>query len=199
MGLFKDIKNTKKGLDDLGASRGGMPSMRGAFTDIKSLVDDKGEKEVLEKGIPVKAIVKGFPEPVPGDKFAMQIPLEIHPQNGEPYPINYVFPSARMQAAMSVGMELPVKVLPDDPQRIAVQWEAQKAAIAAAGGDMAAVTQGLQGAYGNAADDAMRKAKDDMKAQDPEEKLKKLAQMKEAGLINDEEFAAKKAEILADI
>jgi hypothetical protein len=80
-----------------------------------------------------------------------------------------------------------------------VQWDAQQANIAAAGGDMAAVQQGMQSTYGNVADDAYRAAREQQKADDPTEKIKKITQMKDAGLISDEEFEAKKAEILSEI
>ena len=101
-----------------------------------------------------------------------------------------------MKAAITVGMEIPVKGHPEDPNRIAVQWDAQQAGIAAAGGDMAAVTQGLQANYAGSADAAMREAQAKAKAEDPAEKIKKLQQMKDSGLISDEEFEAKKAEVL---
>jgi uncharacterized protein YukE len=192
MGFFKSAKDLK----DLSQHHGGMPSIRGSFKDIAKLADDKGEKEVLKNGVAAKAIVKGFAEPVPGEKFAMHIPLEIHPPQGAPYTIDYVFPTARMKAAITVGMEIPVKMLPDQPERVAVQWDAQQASIAAAGGDMAAVMGGMQSTYGGVADQAMRDAQANAKAEDPATKLEKLAQMKSSGLITDEEFAAKKAEIL---
>ena len=195
MGLFKDMKNLK----DLGQHHGGMPSVRQSFKDIGAVADDRGEREVLEVGVPGKAVVKGFAEVVPGDRFAMHIPLEIHVEGREAYQVDHVFPTARMKAALSAGMEVPVKVHPDDPQRIAVQWDAQQASIAAAGGDMAAVTQGLQANYGGVADAAMRDAQAKAKAEDPAEKMKKLGQMKDSGLISDEEFDAKKAEILGSM
>lgn len=192
MGLFKGMKDLK----DLSQHHGGMPSIRDSFKDIGKLADDRGEKEVLERGVVAKAVVKGFAEPVPGDKFAMHIPLEVHPPTGAPYPVDYVFPTARMKAAITVGMEIPVKVLPDDPQRVAVQWDAQQASIASAGGDMAAVMSGLQATYGGAADAAMRQAQANAAADDPTERLKKLQQMRDAGLIDADEFEAKKKEIL---
>jgi Short C-terminal domain len=195
MGFFKGARDLKRMSDH----HGGMPSIRGAFKDIGAMADDRGEHEVLEKGTPAKALAKGFAEPVPGDRFAMHIPLEVQPPSGDPYEVDYVFPTTRMKAAITVGMELPVKIHPDDPMRIAVQWEAQQGAIAAAGGDMAAVTQGLQATYGNAADDAMREAKAKQAAEDPAEKLKKLGQMRDSGLITSEEFDAKKAELLSEI
>ena len=39
----------------------------------------------------------------------------------------------------------------------------------------------------------------DAAANDPAERLKKLSQLKDAGLVTDEEFETKKAEILADL
>ena len=193
MGFFKTAKDVK----NLSQHHGGMPSIRGAFKDVAALADDRGEGEVIKNGVPGKAIVKGFAEPVPGDKFAMHIPLEIHPPSGAPYTIDYVFPTTRMKAAITVGMEIPVKLLPDQPERVAVQWDAQQASIAAAGGDMAAVMSGMQATYGGVADQAMRQAQANAAAEDPTAKLQKLSQMRDSGLITEEEFAAKKKEILA--
>ena len=195
MGFLKGIRDLK-GVSD---HHGGMPSVRQSFKDIGAAVDDRGEREVMKKGTPAKALAKGFAEPVPGDRFAMQILLEVHPPSGAPYEVQYVFPATRMKAAITVGMELPVKIHPEDPQRIAVQWDAQQASIAAAGGDMAAVTAGMQSAYGNVADQAMRDAQAKAQAEDPAEKLKKLGQMRDSGLITAEEFEAKKKDLLADM
>jgi hypothetical protein len=192
MGLFKGIRDVKRMTDH----HGGMPSIRGAFSDVGKLADDRGEHDVIKHGTPAKAIAKGFAEPVPGDRFAMHIPLEVHPPGGAPYQIDYVFPTTRMKAAITVGMELPVKIHPEDPNRVAVQWDAQQGAIAAAGGDMAAVMQGMNATYGNAADTAMRQQQAAAAAEDPTAKLQKLTQMKDAGLITSDEFDAKKAEIL---
>ena len=195
MGLFKGMKDLK----DLSQHHGGMPSIRDSFKDIGRMADDRGEKEVLKDGVPAKAVVKGFAEPVPGDKFAMHIPLEIHAPDGAPYVIDYVFPTTRMKAAITVGMEIPVKVLPDQPERVAVQWDAQQASIAAAGGDMAAVTAGLEATYSGAADAAMRQAQASQAAEDPATRMQKLTQMRDSGLISAEEFEVKKKEILGSI
>jgi putative oligomerization/nucleic acid binding protein len=202
MGLFKDMKSAIGGAKELGDHHGGMPSIGGAFKDIKALADDRGEGEVLENGTPAKAIVKSFAMPSATEKFAMQIDLEVHPQAGAPYQVTYVYPTARQKAAMSIGMEIPVKYLPDDPARVAVQWDALKGSIAAAGGDMAAVMGGLQSTYSGTADAAMRQAMGTpaaAPAQDPAERLKKLAELRDAGAITDAEFEAKKAEILRQI
>ena len=204
MGFFKSMKDIK----ELGAEHGGMPSMREAFSDIAAVSDDHGEREILKNGTPAMAKVTGFTSKYPGDQFSMQVPLEVHPPSGEPYEVIYVFPAPRMQAPLMAGMEVPIKISPDDPKRIAVQWEAQKAAIAAAGGTMAAVQSALNeasgGRLGNAipADGVIRMPElPDVNAlaaatQTPQERLAKLQELKQAGLIDEAEYAAKRQQII---
>ena len=209
MGIFKDGFGAIKGAKELGDYHGGMPSMRSSFKDIKALTDDQGQGEILKHGTPTKARVNGFPMQV--DKFSMGVELDVFPPaGGDPYKVQYVFPTARMKAPLSVGMEVPVKVMDDDPNAVAVQWDALQGSIAASGGDMAAAMQGIQNTYAGTADAAGRqyladKAEADAQAaqtaaaNDPTERLRKLGQLKDAGLVTDEEFETKKAEILADL
>ena len=218
MGLFKDMKGAIGGAKSLGDHHGGMPSIGGAFKDIKALADDRGEGEVLKNGTPAKAIVKSFATPSATEKFAMQIDLEIHPPGGAPYLITYVYPTARQKAAMSVGMEVPVKYLPDDPG-------ARRRAVGRAEGlDRGgrrrhggrhgrapehllghrrrgdAPGDGEPGRAGRAVDDARRRpGPAARRPQDPAERLKKLAELRDAGAITDAEYEAKKAEILRQI
>jgi hypothetical protein len=207
VGFFKDAKDAMKGAKELGDYHGGMPSMGTAFKDMKAVTDDRGQNEILANGVAAKARVLGFAMPVPDDRFAMQIPLEIHPPEGDPYPVNYVFPSARMKAPLSAGMDVPVKISTADPQAVAVQWDALKGSIAASGGDMAAVTQGLANTYQGTADAAGRAylagqeaaAAEAKPAEDPADRLKKAQQLLDAGLITAEEFEAKRQEILGDL
>jgi hypothetical protein len=209
MGVFKDGFKAVKGAKELGDYHGGMPSISGAFKDIAALSDDQGQGEILQRGAPTKARVLGFPVQV--DKFSMGVELDVFPPaGGDPYKVQYVFPTARMKTMLSVGMEVPVKVLDDDPNAVAVQWDALKGSIAASGGDMAVAMQGIQNTYAGTADAAGRaylagkdaadaEAKQAADANDPAERLKKLGQLKDAGLVSDEEFEAKKAQILADL
>jgi hypothetical protein len=220
MGLFKDAKDALKGAKELGDYHGGMPSVKGSFQDIKALSDDRGQNEILENGTPAKAVALGFATVSPTEKFAMQIDLEIHPTDGEPYKVTYVYPSARQKTPLSAGMEVPVKISADDPSQVAVQWDALKGSIAASGGDMNAVMQGLQNTYSGTAEAAGRAylagreagqtesgaapatspaAAAPADAHDPAERMKKLTQMRDAGLINAVEFESKKKEILADL
>jgi hypothetical protein len=209
MGVFKDGFKAIKGAKELGDYHGGTPSVSGAFKDIKALTDDQGQGEILKHGTPTKARVLGFPMQV--DKFSMGVDLDVYPPaGGDPYQVQYVFPTARMKTMLSIGMEVPVKVMDDDPNAVAVQWDALKGSIAASGGDMAVAMQGIQNTYAGTADaagraylaekaDADAKAAQEAAANDPTERLKKLSQLKDAGLVTDEEFEAKKAEILADL
>jgi len=142
---------------------------------------------------------------------AMGVELDVYPPaGGDPYKVQYVFATARMKTMLSVGMEVPVKVMDDEPNAVAVQWDALKGSIAASGGDMTVAMQGIQNTYAGTADAAGRaylaeqeaakaKAAQETAANDPAERLKKLSQLKDAGLVTDEEFETKKAEILSDI
>jgi hypothetical protein len=209
MGVFKDGFKAIKGAKELGDYHGGVPSTKGAFKDIIALSDDQGQGEILKHGTPTKARVLGFPMLV--DKFSMGVELDVFPPaGGDPYKVQYVFPTARMKTMLSVGMEVPVKVMDDEPNAVAVQWDALKGSIAASGGDMAVAMQGIQNTYSGTADAAGRaymadkaeadaKAAQEAAANDPTERLKKLSQLKDAGLVTDEEFETKKAEILADL
>jgi hypothetical protein len=202
MGVFKDGFNAIKGAKELGDYHGGMPSIRGSFKDIAALSDDQGQGEILKQGVPTKARVNGFPMQV--DRFSMGVELDVFPpEGGDPYTVQYTFPTARMKTMLSVGMEVPVKVMADDPMAVAVQWDALKGSIAASGGDMAVAMQGIQNTYAGTADAAGRayladkeKADAAKTADDPAERLKKLTQLKDAGLVSDEEYETKRQEIL---
>jgi hypothetical protein len=202
LGFFKDMKNIR----ETAAERGGMPSFGDAERDISKLYDDRGEREILESGVTAKAVVKGTAKPVQGDRFALQIPLEVHPPEGEPYPIDYVFPVVRMQTPLIFGTEVPIKISADDPQHVAVQWDAEKAETAAAGGALAAAEAGFAGSYGDTAKATMALAMQQYQAgaavpappasTDPKARLEKLEELKSAGLIDDAEYESKKQQII---
>jgi hypothetical protein len=202
MGVFKDGFNAIKGAKELGDYHGGMPSIRGSFKDIAALSDDQGQGEILKQGVPTKARVNGFPMQV--DRFSMGVELDVFPpEGGDPYTVQYTFPTARMKTMLSVGMEVPVKVMADNPMAVAVQWDALKGSIAASGGDMAVAMQGIQNTYAGTADAAGRaylaekeQADAAKAADDPAERLRKLTQLKDAGLVTDEEYETKRQEIL---
>jgi hypothetical protein len=205
LGFFKDMKNIR----ETAAERGGMPSFGDAERDVSKLYDDRGEREILESGVIAKAVVKGTAKPVQGDRFALQIPLEVHPPEGEPYPIDYVFPVVRMQSPLILGTEVPIKISVDDPQHVAVRWDAEKAEIAAAGGALAAAEAGFANSYGDTTKATMAKAMQQYQGggatpvppvdADPKSRLEKLEELKTAGLIDDAEYESKKQQIIDEL
>src|SRR6478672_7192557 len=169
MGIFKDGFGAIRGAKELGDYHGGMPSMKSSFKDIKALTDDQGQGEILKHGTPTKARVLGFPMQV--DKFSMGVELDVFPPaGGDPYKVQYVFATARMKTMLSIGMEVPVKVMDDDPNAVAVQWDALKGSIAASGGDMAVAMQGIQNTYAGTADAAGRQYLAEQAAKESEAK-----------------------------
>ena len=58
----------------------------GRVQDIKAVSDDRGQNAILQNGAPAKAIVR-LRKPSPTEKSAMQIELEIHPSDGDAYPV----------------------------------------------------------------------------------------------------------------
>jgi hypothetical protein len=205
MGLFKDIKNLK----EASAEHGGMESLRDARRDISHAFDDRGEREILKTGITAMAVVHGIMMPVQGDRFAMQVPLEVHPPEGDPYTVHYAFTASRMQAPLAPGMEVPIKISAEDPMKIAVQWDAQKAAVAAGGGALAVSMEGLsrisqEGDMQAMASEALASvgAKmpenmvPKMPVADPKARLEQLDELKRSGLIDDAEYQTKRQQIL---
>jgi hypothetical protein len=50
------------------------------------------------------------------DKFSMGVELDVFPPaGGDSYEVQYVFAAARLKTMLSVGMEVPVEVMDDDP------------------------------------------------------------------------------------
>jgi hypothetical protein len=217
MGLFRSFKRMK----DFSDERGGTTNVRDAFRDVGMVFDDRGEREILKTGASAMAIVKGVLMQVPEDRFAMKVPLEVHPPSGASYEITYVFPAARAQAGLIPGQEIPIKISKDDPQRVAVQWEAVKAEIAAEGGALAAAMKSLGHADpqqlqaemmqemgtelpawmkpGTASTAGTPGSETPGAGGDVASRLQQLEELKVTGLITQSDYDAKKRQILADL
>jgi hypothetical protein len=108
-------------------------------------------------------------------------------------------------------MEVPIKIDRADPNRIAVQWDAQKASIAAAGGEYAAVQAGMAQTYSGTANASMEQAMKNLRdgaggatppttfAPDVQSRIEKLEQLKAAGLIDAGQYEAKKQKLLDEL
>ena len=145
MGIFKDGFKAVKGAKELGDYHGGMPSISGSFKDIAALYRRPGPgRDPASTASPTKARGQGLPRCRSTRSRWASSSTCSRPSGGDPYKVQYMFPTARMKAPLSIGMEVPVKVMADDPNAVAVQWDALKGSIAASGGDMAVAMQGIQ-------------------------------------------------------
>jgi hypothetical protein len=83
---------------------------------------DAGELELLQRGEAAPATVLRAPEPSEEAGGRTRLRLEVHPANGAPYEVDCAVAPHHPAAAMKAGDFLQVKVDPDDPQRVAVDW-----------------------------------------------------------------------------
>ena len=156
MGVFKDAKDGIKGAKELGDYHGGMPSIRGSFKDIAALSDDQGQGEILKVGTPAKARGEGIRDAGRHRKFTMGIELDVFPPEGASRtPCTTRYPTARRRRRCRSGWKSRSRSS-RRPDGVAVQWDALKGSIAAAGGDMNVAMQGIQNTYAGTADAAGR-------------------------------------------
>jgi hypothetical protein len=106
-----------------GVKIGPLPTQEAAAANLTDAMDDSFELDLQRRGTPTSATVVALPEGVPGDRFSMRMPLEVRPPDGgSTYRVDCTFPAARPIDALAVGTVLPVKVDPDDRNRVAVIW-----------------------------------------------------------------------------
>jgi hypothetical protein len=85
--------------------------------------DDSVELDLQRRGTSARATVATLPAPLPDDRCRRRMPLEVEPPGGGPsYRVDYVFPAARPVDKLAVGIWLPIKIDPDDRERVAVVW-----------------------------------------------------------------------------
>jgi hypothetical protein len=106
-----------------GVEIGAVPTPAEAMSNLDHAMDDSVELDLQQRGVSARATVIALPEPDPGDRFSLRMPLDVQPGGGGPtYRVECVFPAARPVDRLAVGMVLPVKVDPDDRDRVAVIW-----------------------------------------------------------------------------
>jgi hypothetical protein len=85
--------------------------------------DDSVELDLQRRGTSARATVLALPEPLPDDPSRLRMPLDVEPPGGGPsYPVDCVFPAARPADRVVVGNWLPLKIDPDDRERVVVVW-----------------------------------------------------------------------------
>jgi hypothetical protein len=106
-----------------GVQIGDIPTSEQATANLTHAMDDSDELDLQRRGTLASATVVALPAGVPGDRFSMQMPLDIRPaEGGSTYRVDCTFPAARPIDALAVGTVLPVKIDPDDGRRVAVIW-----------------------------------------------------------------------------
>jgi hypothetical protein len=83
---------------------------------------DAGELELLQRGEAAPATVLATPEAGEEAGGRTRLRLEVHPADGAPYEVDCAVAPHHPAAAMKAGDFLQVKVDPDDPRRVAVDW-----------------------------------------------------------------------------
>ncbi len=100
-----------------------------ANEQLADLTDNSGERgRLLANGIPGQGDIVGHGTPERGAQwFNLDIDLEVHVSGRQPYRVNnqYMVPAG---ATLGPGVSLPIKVDPNDPAKIAIDWESAQEA-----------------------------------------------------------------------
>ena len=193
MGLFKGIKDladmTKqaKQLQEQEQEKagykpgmGGMMSQMGDMVgqmneQLKDLTDQSGDQQrLLAEGIPAEAVIVAMGTPARGaQRFNIDIDLEVYVSGQAPYRVanQYIVPAS---APIGQGARLPVRVDPNDPAKIAIDWD--NVARGPARGEVRPVG-------GDGGGDSLAE-------------LALLARLRDSGALTDAEFEQQKARIL---
>ena len=203
MGLFKSMKDlsglTKQAKElqrQQQEEAGYKPGFRGqmqqmgdmlsqANEQLADITDSSGERsQILATGLPGQGVVVAHGTPERGAQwFNMDIDLEVHVSGRQPYRVNnmYMVPAG---ANIGQGVTLPIKVDPNDPSKIAIDWE--RAQSAPAWGEVrTSGGPGFTPAPVPAADTGDQIAE-----------LERLAKLRDSGALTDAEFEQQKAKIL---
>ena len=205
MGLFKSMKDLKdvtkqaKQLQEQQqAQQGYKPGMAGQFEQMGDMLGQaneqlaelnemqSGSSELLTNGLPGEGVVIAHGTPARGAQwFNMDIDMEIHLPGKAPYQVNnqYMVPNG---ANFGPGATLPVRVDPNDPSKIAIDWS--KAGAAPARGE-------VRSAGGAAVPSAAPAQTPSSGGGDSVAELERLAKLKESGALTDAEFEQQKAKI----
>jgi hypothetical protein len=158
-----------------------------ANEQLADITDSSGERsQILATGIAGQGVVVAHGTPERGAQwFNLDIDLEVHVGGRQPYRVNnmYMVPAG---ATIGEGFTLPIKVDPNDPSKIAIDW--QSAQSAPARGEVRPA-----GGSGFTPAPAPVPAAD---AGDQIAELERLAKLRDSGALTDAEFEQQKAKIL---
>jgi Short C-terminal domain len=154
-----------------------------ANEQLADLTGQSGERsEILANGIPGEGVIVAHGPLERGAQwFNLDIDLEVHVSGRQPYRVNnqYMVPAG---ATIGQGVTLPIKVDPNDPSTIAIDWESAQRAPAR--GEVRPVGgSGFAPAPSSDGGDNLAE-------------LERLAKLRDSGALTDAEFEQQKAKIL---
>ncbi|MBA3798876.1 MAG: SHOCT domain-containing protein [Geodermatophilaceae bacterium] len=208
MGLFKAIKGVtqltkqaKQLQDQQQVQSGYKPGMSGMVSQLGDMVADMNQQvghllnseadraRILSQGIAGQAVVVGMGTPARGaQQYNLDLDLEIHLPGRAPYRLadSYLVPAS---VPIGQGVRLPVRVDPDDPARIAIDWD--NAGSAPEHGEVRPV-----GEASVAATAAVSPSDGGSAGGDPIAQLERLAKLRDTAALTDAEFDQQKRRIL---
>jgi hypothetical protein len=156
-----------------------------ANEQLADITDSSGERsQILADGIPGQGVIVAHGTPERGAQwFNLDIDLEVHVNGRKPYRVNntYMVPAG---ATIGQGVTLPIKVDPNDPSKIAIDWDTAQRAPGR--GEVRPV-----GGSGFTPAPATEPSGGDHIAQ-----LERLAKLRDSGALTDAEYEQQKARIL---
>ena len=205
MGLFKsmkDLSNLTKQAKEMQTQQqqqagykagfGGQMQQMGdmisqANEQLSELTDSSSEREpLLANGIAGQGVIVAHGTPERGAQwFNLDIDMEVHVSGRQPYRVNnqYMVPAG---ATLGQGVSLPIKVDPNDPAKIAIDWDSaqsapQRGEVRPVGGS--GFTPAPAPAPSGGGDHVAE--------------LERLAKLRDSGALTDAEFEQQKAKILS--
>ena len=158
-----------------------------ANDQLADLTDSSGERAgILANGIAGQGVIVAHGTPERGAQwFNLDIDMEVHVPGRQPYRVNnqYMVPAG---ATLGQGVSLPIRVDPNDPAKIAIDWESAQQAPSR--GEVRPV--GGSG-FAPAPAPAPSGGSGDHLAE-----LERLAKLRDSGALTDAEFEQQKAKIL---
>ena len=151
------------------------------------LTDTSGERAgILANGIAGQGVIVANGTPERGAQwFNLDIDMEVHVSGRQPYRVNnqYMVPAG---ATLGQGVSLPIKVDPNDPAKIAIDWDSaqsapQRGEVRPVGGS--GFTPAPAPAPSGGGDHVAE--------------LERLAKLRDSGALTDAEFEQQKAKILS--
>ena len=161
-----------------------------ANEQLKDITDDSGDRSrILAEGIAGQGVIVGMGTPERGAQwFNLNIDLEVHVPGRAAYQVNnmYMVPAT---ASLGQGVALPIKVDPNDPAKIAIDWDSaptapaqgQVRSVGGSGGFSPAPAPTPTGGSGGG---------------DTVAELERLAKLRDSGALTDSEFEQQKAKLL---